>query len=370
MPLPATARAALSLVQPAPFLERFALAFFRRRAAVLPPAAVQEQVHVLDRGELAALRRIERGTIARAALAGAVSALASALAEMELQTAAFVVVTAAASGLELTFLYWDALRAVQDMARVAGVDLTDRGAMTSPQASALARAALELPNPPESYLGVNPYRRASKLGLLASSLVYKAKVGLTNFLLRALLRRLLGRSGLRALLPLVAVPVTAAWNALVVWLILRETRVRIVGRSAAEALLAAALGPAPVLRGDLAEAALRAVGATIARNQEMHPNLAFALERLHARAGRPSLQEIDDEDRFLALFARLPGDERAVVRAVLRIAIVVDGRVSRHDRALWRAASAVAGEPSDVAPLYRLRDRMLRGETAMETEAA
>ena len=242
MPLPAIPRPPLPATRPGPLLERFGLRFFRRLAARLPPLGAGSDIHLLDAGEQAALRRIERGAIIRAALAGALSALVSAVAEMRAPTATFVLITVAAAALELAFLYWDALRTVHRMARAVGLEPVPPG---QPQparlAPALVRAALELPSPPHSVLGVDPYRRASRLTLLAASVLYKLKVGLTNFVLRAVLRRLLGRSALRAYLPLVAVPVTALWNGLVVWWILRQARIRLLGPSAGEVMLAAAL---------------------------------------------------------------------------------------------------------------------------------
>ena len=231
------------------------------------------------------------------------------------------------------------------------------------------RAALELPSPPDSVLGVDPYRRASRLALLAASVLYKLKIGLTNFVLRAVLRRLLGRSALRAYLPLVAVPVTALWNGLVVWWVLRQARVRLLGPSAAEMMLAAALarasGPSPALD----EAALRAVGSVIVRKRDMHPNLAHALELLSARLETPGRAR--DRRRGSLPDLAGPASRRRTNRPCwtsCKMAIVLDGRITRHDRALWRAAAAVVGVPTDVIRLYQLRARFMRGEVGLAAQ--
>jgi hypothetical protein len=363
MPVPAVPRPPVPAPRPGPLLERYGLRYFRRRAARLPPLAAAAEIHLLDAGEQAALRRIERGAILRGALAGALSALVSAAAEMRASTTTFVLITVAAAALELTFLYWDALRTVHRMARAVGLEPVPPG---QPQpgrlAPALVRAALELPSPPDSLLGVDPHRRASRLTLLAASVLYKLKIGLTNFLLRAVLRRLLGRSVVRTYLPLVAVPVTALWNGLVVWWVLRQARVRLLGPSAAEVMLAAALAKASRPGRALHEASVRAVGSVIVRKREMHSNLAHALELLSARLETPDLPDIDDEARFLTSLGHLPQADRPAVLDVLQMAIVLDGRITRHDRALWRAAAAVVGVPPEVAPLYRLRARFIRGD--------
>jgi hypothetical protein len=363
MPRPAVPHPPVPAPRPGPLLERFGLRYFRRRAARLPPLAAAAELHLLDADERSALRRIERGAILRGALAGALSALVSAVAEMRAPTASFVLITVAAAALELAFLYWDALRTVHRMARAVGLEPVAPGQPQPAQlAPALVRAALELPSPPDRVLGVDPYRRASRLALLAASVLYKLKIGLTNFVLRAVLRRLLGRSAVRAYLPLVAVPVTALWNGLVVWWVLRQARVRLLGPSAAEVMLAAALARASGPSRPLHEAAMRAVGSTVVRKREMHPNLAHALELVSARLEAPDLPEIDDEARFLTALGELPEADRPAVLDVLQMAIVLDGRITRHDRTLWRAAATVVGVPPDVAPLYRLRARFLRGE--------
>ena len=55
------------------------------------------------------------------------------------------------------------------------------------------------------------------------------------------MRRILGRVAVRsvlgALVPFVAVPVTATWNALLTWKLLREARIRAMGPSAVAELV-------------------------------------------------------------------------------------------------------------------------------------
>src|SRR5688572_21228890 len=115
-----------------PFLERVALRYFERLNAT---TAVRRdaRVHILDAGERAQLRRIQRGAVARSALAGALSSVAAGAAEVYADANfpaaggapfgvlatywAFVMgVTVVASIFEIGFLYWDALRSVHRLA--------------------------------------------------------------------------------------------------------------------------------------------------------------------------------------------------------------------------------------------------------------
>ncbi|MFO0646873.1 MAG: hypothetical protein U0326_11595 [Polyangiales bacterium] len=124
-------------------------------------------------------------------------------------------VTVVASVLEIAWLYWDGLRAVHALAHAAGLDLAEdpNGEDPTGVVWALARAALELPNPPDGVAGLDPMLpEASKLKLVLASTVYKLKVALTGFVMKALVRRALGRAATRAVLELVAAPVTAIWG--------------------------------------------------------------------------------------------------------------------------------------------------------------
>jgi hypothetical protein len=234
-------------------LERFGLSILRRSPAHPAVAGEDDPIHVLNPDERRALRRIERGAVLRAATAGALSGSASAGAaiwarrflgpEGAAHSSADALrfwgtvgcATLVASAFEIGFLYWDALRSVHRMATAAGLKLSQQELSRDQReiALALARAALELPNPPHSELGVDPRRESIRWILALASLLYKAKIALTNFLFKGVLRSLIGQSLATAALELVTVPVTAIWNAVVCWYVVREARLRAMGPSAA-----------------------------------------------------------------------------------------------------------------------------------------
>lgn len=232
-----------------PLLERVGVRYFRARSTTKPAASSGDAVHMLNAEERRALWLVQAGAIFRSALAGAisggVSAAAEVVAEPLLPPGASIFsmdgvrywallggITLLAAVLEILFLYWDTLRSVHELARVAGLELFGKDRKSSDEAlvGALARAALELPNPIDRTTGVNPHREVKKWRLVLASFAYKAKVGVTNFLVKMLVRRILGRVAVRsmlgALVPFVAVPVTALWNGLVTWKLLREARIR------------------------------------------------------------------------------------------------------------------------------------------------
>src|SRR5690606_29830438 len=127
----------------------------------------------------------------RAAVAGAISSVVAAVAEVlahpllgaapddatwEQHARFYAIVggaTVLASIIEIGFLYWDGLRAAHALSRAAGLELFPAADQDKALAVAMARAALELPSPSAKTLGVDPFREASRLRILVATIVYK-----------------------------------------------------------------------------------------------------------------------------------------------------------------------------------------------------
>ncbi len=374
-----------------PLLERVGVRYFERRSraatAAKPSAEPVDAVHYLNPTERAGLLRVERGAITRAAIAGALSAGASAAAEIvanpslpegadvfsRAATAYWVILggaTLAAAVLEILYLYWDTLRSMHELARVAGLDLFSGAEEDSMLVDGLARAALELPNPVEGPLGIDARREASKWRLVAASVAYKAKVGVTNFLVKMLVRRMLGRVFVRSVVstfvPFVAVPITAGWNAVVSWLILREGRLRAMGPSAAHALVEQLFAQAAGLTDAGRLAAVRAVAAAIVRTQDLHPNLLALLKEVTERAGDTGGAQLDDVTGFLSSLGGLAPNEQTLALRVLAVACIIDGRFTRREKRLWRDALEASGLPVDFGAVEALRVAFSRGDGQAE----
>jgi hypothetical protein len=370
---------------PDPILVRWGVRYFRELSKKLGPVDVGDGVHYLNPDERAALRRIERGAIIRAAVAGALSAVVAAVAEVlaqpilgpksrhatfEQQVQFWSIVggaTALASIVEILYLYWDGLRATHALSRAAGLDLfpsekDDDAAL----AGAMARAALELPSPTGRFLGVDPFRESSRFRIVMASVVYKLKISVTNFAVKALVRRMLGRAFVKAWLPFVAVPITAGWNALICWLIMREARIRAMGPSAAFEMLTIAYGSLPpeVLDEPTRRVAVRAVASSIVRTEDMHPNLAAVLREVMERAPKDDVdgEDLDAPKMFLSRLAKLGATQQRFILRVLAIASVIDGRLTRAEKTLLVEAHRTCGLPADVSAVDKLRVAFLRGD--------
>jgi hypothetical protein len=361
-----------------PLLERLATRLLR--AAPIEQARVfEDPVHVLNPEERAGVRRIERSAIAHAAAAGVANAVLTGVGELwalpllgpnpDLATAAqhtsfwltFGVASLVAAVLEIAYLYWDALRAVRRLANVTGLTVGDEE--DDEVALALARAALELPSPPHPTMGVDPRREATRFELAVASLVYKLKITVTNFVFKALLRRALGRAVTRTLLAFAAIPVNAAWNVAVCWLVLREARIRVMGPTAAEEIVRTVLDRPSPLSQNAKLALHRAVASAIVRTRELHPNLLALMRSLRSRIGEPAAgAELDDTRLFLDSLSTLEPDEAKAALSSRTAAAILDGRLVRHERRLLVEARRRAGLSPDLTYVERLRRAFVAGD--------
>lgn len=369
-------------VEPAlPLLEKFGLAVLRRTRARAAVSGPDDPIHVLNADELRELRRIERRAVLRAALAGALSGGASAAAAIWAHRflgpegsplefvhhakywGAVLSVTVVASVLEIGFLYWDGLRSVHALASAAGLGLEQQGLSGEKRdvALSLARAALELPNPVQRTYGIDPRRESVRWVVALSALLYKAKVALTTFIVKFLLRSVLGRVMARALFEFAAVPVTAFWNAIVCFIVVREARLRTMGPSAASQLVAEALAdnhPSPEGR----TVAFRSVASAIVRTQDFHPNHLALVRSLIERLGPIDFDAIDDSARFVRELGALGAADQSFALNLLVIAAVLDGRLTRAEKRLLEEAFRACRRPFELARVERLRRAFRAGK--------
>ena len=367
----------------APLLERVGIGYFRRLSSIVAKPDQEDAIHFLNPRERAALRAVVRGAIVRACVAGALSAMVSAATEIlarpllgpepDLATTTELLrfwallggATLLASIIEIGFLYWDGLRSVHRLAHVAGLDLfpEDNGDEHAAVAGAMARAALELPNSTRALFGIDPMREASRAFVVFASLAYKAKISASSFALKMLVRRVLGRALVRAWLPLIGVPVTAIWNGIVAWLVLREARIRAMGPSAAKEMVGIVFADSPVLSVNGRAAVKRAVAAAIVRTRDLHPNLIALWSEVRAHAGEDETHGIDDALLFVETLRGLPSDERAIVLRVLAIASILDGRITSAERRLLSQSYAACDRAAPLDRVAQLRRAFLDGDT-------
>jgi hypothetical protein len=378
-----TTRAALPETRELPLLERMGKRYMRSGAHTV--GAADDPIFVLNPTERAGLRRIARGALFRAALAGVANAVVTGLGEryasrflgehpahatipqLASYWGVFGVLAILFAIAEVVYLYWDALKAVREMSAVAGLSLSSHE--NEDVALALARAALELPNPPDPTLGVDPHREAKGWQLALASFLYKAKISVTNFLFKALVERALGRFATRGLLAFTAIPINAVWNLYVCWAVLKEAQIRVLGPSAAVEMLDAVFESADRPTERTLIAVHQALGAAVVRTSELHPNHLALMRALRSKYGEPPRGVVLDEpSRFLAGLAELTLDERRIALRVLAAAAILDGRLARAERKLLLDSYEAAGVPPRLDRVEVLRRAFVSGDAVSRAD--
>jgi hypothetical protein len=92
----------------------------------------------------------------------------------------------------------------------------------------LMRVGLEKDDKSSSTYGLNPLQGASRWTLFLFIFISRLKASISNYVAKILLRRILGRYALRAIIDMVGVPVFAFWNAYASYIVIHETKVRIM----------------------------------------------------------------------------------------------------------------------------------------------
>jgi hypothetical protein len=245
---------------------------------------------------------------------------------------------------EIYLLFLIALRTVYKIA-----DLTDITFSTDQEGKKqfpfsiekiLSRTALELSDPESKVLGIDAFKMIPKYKLILIGLLYKAKVVLSNVVLRAFLKRIFGRSIMRVSVAYIAAPVTAVWNAIVLYLTAMEARLRIFGYVLSNHV-ANNLVHEEFLSKLSPEArigCIRAVANAVVLTQNYHPNMMVLLLRLKDLLNIHEPDNFDDWDLFLETLDKVNEKERCLLLDILTIAAAFDGRISRQERKFLKQA--------------------------------
>jgi hypothetical protein len=352
-------------------LERKAGEYLGRRNSLAHSGRAETEYAVIGK-----MRRIERRAIALAAIAGAISGSMIGASEIFILQelldgmddsnwrsllpywAAFLAFAGIVSATEIALLYWIGLHTIARLTRLAGIAVGNAG-YPALAARGLARAALEFPNPGVNIFGVDPYALIPRWRIAAWNLAYKMKVGVTSFLLRVFLRRVVARVAVRSLIPLLAAPLYAVWNAVIIWRILREVRIRTFGPIAVERLLQSPSSDMKEFSTAAKEAMLHGVGEMIVRGRDAHPNFVYVVARLREQLGVGSETVHDDwqSDKLRALSA----DERRIILSVLELTSILGSKVHRGQAKLLQDAAREAGIGFNESELSQLRKDLMNG---------
>ncbi|MFN3847043.1 MAG: LBF_2804 family protein [Paracoccaceae bacterium] len=274
--------------------------------------------------------------------------------------AAFYAFAGVISAVEIALLYALALRGVARISQWSGLSLSEhdgRGLF----AHALARTALEFPNPQVEIYGIDPYARVANWKLTALNIAYKMKVGVSSFLVRVFLRRVASRVAIRGVVPLLAGPLYAAWNAYITWRILTEAQVRTLGPLAVNNLIAAHFQNAKDLDDTAKDVMLHALAEMVTRGRDAHPNQIYLMARVRTALERTEEIALDWPTMRRHLPALRSADQIRVLD-VMTLSCIIGSHSHREQMVLLRSACQDCNVVLHEDRVNELRRSLRRGD--------
>ena len=245
--------------------------------------------------------------------------------------------------IEFYLLFVIALKAVYEVSDLINMhstqsELLEEGCFSVK--NLLARAALELPDPELKILGIDPFKRISKKNLLIISLLYKAKIIVTNVVLKFGLKFTVGDTVGGVSILYEALPVECFWNSVVIKRVVHEARLRMFGFALAHRIANNALSDKlPEKLSPLARTGcLRAIGNAVVMTQNYHPNMIVLLLRFQQVLQINEENKYDDWNMFLETLKNVNERERHFLLDIFTISVAFDGKLSRLEQDHLREA--------------------------------
>jgi hypothetical protein len=242
-------------------------------------------------------------------------------------------VTAVSIAIELYLLFLIALRAVYEVSELVNLHASEKELMQDGLFSVkniLARTALELPDPELEIMGIDPFKRISKKNLFVLGLLYKAKIFVTNTVVKYGLLFLVGKAVFGVSILYAAIIVECFWNSVVIRKVVHEARLRLFGFALANQIGKNVLDEnrlehlSPMARSGC----LRAIGNAVVMAQNYHPNMIILLIRFQQILKITKPDKYDDWNIFVDTLQQVSEHERNFLLDLFTVSAAFDGRLS------------------------------------------
>lgn len=244
-----------------------------------------------------------------------------------------IAATIGATLIEFYVLFIIALKAVYEVSEIINMHAKQSELITDGLFSVqhiLSRTALELPDPELKILGIDPFKRISKKNLFILGLLYKAKIIVTNFVLKYGLLLTIGQTIWGIPVVYEALLVECFWNGIVIRRVVHEARLRLFGFALANQIAG------NVTRDKILEqlsplaktGCLRAIGNAVVMSKNYHPNMIILLIRFQQILQITEENKYDDWDLFLDTLQKVNSRERNFLLDLFTVAAAFDGKLS------------------------------------------
>ncbi len=245
--------------------------------------------------------------------------------------------------IEIYLLFLIALKAVYEVSELINLNSTEKDLEAEGLFSVkhiLARTALELPDPELKILGIDPFKRISKKNLLVLSLLYKAKIFVSNVVLKYFLFYAVGKTIFGVSILYEALAVECFWNCVVIYRVVVEARLRLFGFA-----LANQIGKNIIADGIVSQLSplaktgcMRAIGNAVVLAQNYHPNMVILLMRFQQLLKVGETDKLDDWNLFLETLKTVSPKERNLLLDLFTVSAAFDGKLSDLERENLHAA--------------------------------
>ncbi len=253
------------------------------------------------------------------------------------------VVTLVSIAIELYVLFIIALHAVYQVSelinlRASEAELEKDGLFSVKHI--LARTALELPDPEMKIMGIDPFKRISKRNLFVLGLLYKAKIFVTNFVLKYALLIFWGKVIFGVSILYEALLVECFWNSVVIRKVVHEARLRLFGFALANQIgkNVVSENALNILSKQAEQGCLRAIGNAVVMAQSYHPNMIILLLKFQQILIINELDKYDDWSVFLETLQTVEDKERNFLLDLFTVSAAFDGKVSKMEVQNLKAA--------------------------------
>jgi len=251
--------------------------------------------------------------------------------------------TIIATLIEFYVLFIIALKAVHEVSEIINMHAKQTELVTDGLFSVLhilSRTALELPDPELKILGIDPFKRISKKNLFILGLLYKAKIIVTNFVLKYGLLLTIGSTIWGIPIIYESLLVECFWNGVVIRRVVHEARLRLFGFALANQIALNVTNDKILEQlSPLAKSGcLRAIGNAVVMSKNYHPNMIILLIRFQEILQITEENKYDDWDLFVDTLKNVTEKERNFLLDLFTVAAAFDGKLSSIELESLRSA--------------------------------
>ena len=233
------------------------------------------------------------------------------------------------------------------------------GATKSERADAILRIGLEKKTSEVSRYGIDPFQGVNKRLLFLFNAVLRLKGWFANQVIRFLVRLLLGRFAVRAVLDFAGMPIYMAINAYSVHAVMREARVIIMGQTLINLLIARL--PRRELSAVEKELLYDTLQYIAVCKRDFHQNHYLLTKALLEFFHIPAEKYHCLPDDYAERLKQAPAAPAALCQLIILLGFILDGRVSWRERLRLRRMNRLGILKESAADLKRYARDFLNG---------